>query len=138
MLGTSRIIVFVATTNAAKATEFYHGTLGLSLVDDNPAAIVFDSNGRMLRIQKVEEFDPAAIGATCSARMAIATAIDARSAARRTEPNIFIDRAFPAQQTAGNRPMRHGSEQSWATMTSCCSAKPTAIHVAYPACERTQ
>ena len=33
--------------------------LGLSLVEDSPFALVFDSNGTTLRVQKVEQVTPA-------------------------------------------------------------------------------
>jgi hypothetical protein len=33
--------------------------LGLSLIDDSPFALVFDAQGTMLRIQKVQDFSPA-------------------------------------------------------------------------------
>ena len=39
--------------------RFYRDTLGLSLVSDDPFAIVFDANGTMLRVQKVKELQPA-------------------------------------------------------------------------------
>ena len=55
----SKIIAFVATQNPANALTFYRDTLGLSLVNDDPFAIVFDVNGTMLRVQKVKEIAPA-------------------------------------------------------------------------------
>ena|ERR1700754_592026 len=55
----SKIISFVATQNAARAMEFYAGTLGLTLISDDPFALVFDANGTMLRVQKVHELVPA-------------------------------------------------------------------------------
>jgi catechol 2,3-dioxygenase-like lactoylglutathione lyase family enzyme len=55
----SKIICFVATTQAAKAREFYENTLGLKFVSDDPFAIVFDTEGTMLRVQKVRELTPA-------------------------------------------------------------------------------
>jgi catechol 2,3-dioxygenase-like lactoylglutathione lyase family enzyme len=51
----SKIISFVATRNPASALKFYAETLGLTLVSDDPFAIVFDANGTMLRVQKVHE-----------------------------------------------------------------------------------
>ena len=51
----SKIISFAATKDAARALEFYAGTLGLKLVSDDPFALVFDANGTMLRVQKVHE-----------------------------------------------------------------------------------
>jgi catechol 2,3-dioxygenase-like lactoylglutathione lyase family enzyme len=51
-------MAFVATTNAATARRFYADVLGLPLVEDNPFALVFDVNGTMLRVQKVERIEP--------------------------------------------------------------------------------
>ncbi len=56
---TSKIISFVATQHPARAREFYEATLGLKLVGDDPFALVFDVNGTMLRVQKVQELHPA-------------------------------------------------------------------------------
>jgi catechol 2,3-dioxygenase-like lactoylglutathione lyase family enzyme len=54
----SKAICFVATQNPVSALEFYSRTLGLTLISDDPFAIVFDANGTMLRVQKVEKLDP--------------------------------------------------------------------------------
>jgi catechol 2,3-dioxygenase-like lactoylglutathione lyase family enzyme len=53
MLGSTNIMAFVATTDAAKTRAFYEGTLGLRLMSDEPYALVFDANGTTLRAQKV-------------------------------------------------------------------------------------
>ena len=58
MLNQSKIIALIATQNPEAATKFYEQTLGLRLVADEPFAIVFDANGTMLRLQKVESFQP--------------------------------------------------------------------------------
>jgi catechol 2,3-dioxygenase-like lactoylglutathione lyase family enzyme len=58
MIG-SKLIGFVATQNPARACQFYAETLGLELVSDDPFALVFDVNGTMLRVQKVQEVVPA-------------------------------------------------------------------------------
>ena len=55
MLTNARIGSFVATADAAKAREFYENILGLEFVSDEPYAVVFNSNGTTLRIQKVTE-----------------------------------------------------------------------------------
>ena len=55
----SKVIGFVATQNPASARKFYAETLGLRLISDDPYAIVFDANGTMLRVQKVQELLPA-------------------------------------------------------------------------------
>jgi catechol 2,3-dioxygenase-like lactoylglutathione lyase family enzyme len=54
MLGSSHIMAFVATTDAAKTRAFYEGALGLRLVSDEQYALVFDANGTTLRAQKVQ------------------------------------------------------------------------------------
>jgi catechol 2,3-dioxygenase-like lactoylglutathione lyase family enzyme len=59
MLGSSNAIAFVATTNAQAARQFYERVLGLRFVADEHFALVFDLNGRMLRIFKIEAHTPA-------------------------------------------------------------------------------
>jgi catechol 2,3-dioxygenase-like lactoylglutathione lyase family enzyme len=60
MLTKNNAISFVATRDAGAARSFYEGTLGLQFVADEYFALVFDANGRMLRIAKVDDFAPAA------------------------------------------------------------------------------
>jgi len=55
----SKIIGFVATRNPASARKFYEGALGLAFISEDPFAVVFDVNGTMLRVQKVQELLPA-------------------------------------------------------------------------------
>lgn len=55
MLGTNKIIAFVATGDAQRAKEFYRETLGLPLVSEEPFALVFDAGGTMLRVTPVEK-----------------------------------------------------------------------------------
>ena len=55
----SKIISFVATKKPELALKFYADTLGLKLITDDPFALVFDTNGTMLRVQKVELLLPA-------------------------------------------------------------------------------
>lgn len=59
MLSTSDIIAFVATTDSERARAFYEGVLGLSLLADEPSALVFDAKGVSLRIAKVRALDAA-------------------------------------------------------------------------------
>jgi catechol 2,3-dioxygenase-like lactoylglutathione lyase family enzyme len=58
VLSSASIMAFVATTDAARSRAFYEGVLGLRFVADEPVALVFDANGTMLRIQKVQELTP--------------------------------------------------------------------------------
>ncbi|MDB4988024.1 MAG: Glyoxalase/bleomycin resistance protein/dioxygenase [Myxococcaceae bacterium] len=60
MLSQADIIAFVATMDAPRAKSFYQDTLGLSLLEDTPFALVFDAHGTMVRIQKVASLVPAA------------------------------------------------------------------------------
>jgi catechol 2,3-dioxygenase-like lactoylglutathione lyase family enzyme len=56
----SKLVAFVATTDAAKARTFYEDVLGLRLVaDESPFALVFDANGTMLRVTSVHAHCPA-------------------------------------------------------------------------------
>jgi catechol 2,3-dioxygenase-like lactoylglutathione lyase family enzyme len=60
MLNNSNVVAFVATSRPQSAKSFYQQTLGLRLVLDDAFAIVFDANGVMLRVQKVQEHIPPA------------------------------------------------------------------------------
>ncbi len=55
MLGTCDLIAFAATTDPARAREFYESVLGLRFVADEPHSLVFDANGTMLRVQKAQQ-----------------------------------------------------------------------------------
>ncbi len=58
MLNKSKVVTFVATSRPESAKIFYEKTLGLRLLADDDFAIVFDANGVMLRIQKIEKHTP--------------------------------------------------------------------------------
>lgn len=60
ILGTSKLVAFVATTDPEKARAFYQGVLGLRLVEDEkPFALIFDAHGIMLRVTAVHKHHPA-------------------------------------------------------------------------------
>lgn len=63
MLSSASLVAFAATLNPVAARRFYEEVLELRLVADEPFALVFDANGTMLRIQKVERFEPLAFTA---------------------------------------------------------------------------
>jgi catechol 2,3-dioxygenase-like lactoylglutathione lyase family enzyme len=54
MLVSEHSIAFIATTRPEQARVFYRAVLGLRLIEDTPSALIFDANGTMLRIQKVQ------------------------------------------------------------------------------------
>ena len=55
---TAKLIGFIPTRDADRARAFYESTLGLRFVSDDGFALVFDSNGSMIRIARVQEFTP--------------------------------------------------------------------------------
>jgi catechol 2,3-dioxygenase-like lactoylglutathione lyase family enzyme len=59
MLGSMPIIAFVATTNPARAKEFYANVLGLELLSEDGFALMFDAGGTNLRVAIVRELQPA-------------------------------------------------------------------------------
>ncbi len=59
MLGTMDITGFIPTTDAARARTFYEKALGLRFVSDDDFAVVFNANGNMIRVVKVQRFAPA-------------------------------------------------------------------------------
>jgi len=58
MLGSTSLVAFVATTDGARARQFYGETLGLKIVSDDPYALVCDVAGIPLRIQKIGTLSP--------------------------------------------------------------------------------
>ena len=60
VLGSQKLIAFLATRDPERAKKFYRDTLGLRLASEQlPFALVFDANGTMLRVTIVQEI-PAA------------------------------------------------------------------------------
>jgi catechol 2,3-dioxygenase-like lactoylglutathione lyase family enzyme len=55
----NRLVTFLITTNADGAISFYRDALGLKFHRDDGFALVFETDGVMLRIAKVPEFTPA-------------------------------------------------------------------------------
>jgi catechol 2,3-dioxygenase-like lactoylglutathione lyase family enzyme len=58
VLGASKVMAFVTTADAARARSFYGDVLGLRPVSDEPVALVFESGGTTLRVQKVRSVTP--------------------------------------------------------------------------------
>lgn len=54
-----RIVAFVATTDLARARDFFAGVLGLPLVEASPFACVFDGGGAPLRVTLAPSVVPA-------------------------------------------------------------------------------
>jgi catechol 2,3-dioxygenase-like lactoylglutathione lyase family enzyme len=54
MLTNAALIAFIATAHPDQARVFYSEVLGLPLREESPFALVFDAQGTMLRVQKVD------------------------------------------------------------------------------------
>ena len=55
----TRMIGFLITNDAARATSFYRDVLGFEVLGEDEYAVVFDANGTMLRVNKGRDFKPA-------------------------------------------------------------------------------
>ena len=58
MLVGAKLVAFAATTDGARAAEFYTKVLGLSVRYEDHFAVSIDSGGIELRLQKLERFTP--------------------------------------------------------------------------------
>lgn len=66
MLADAPLIAFVPVTDLARARRFYETTLGLSVIDENPSAVVVSSHGVTLRLTQVAD-GPATVLTICRA-----------------------------------------------------------------------
>lgn len=55
VLAGASFVGFIPVRDLAAARAFYEGTLGLTVVEHNPFALVLDANGTMLRVTPVPE-----------------------------------------------------------------------------------
>jgi catechol 2,3-dioxygenase-like lactoylglutathione lyase family enzyme len=55
ILGSQKLVAFLATRDPSRAKEFYRDTLGLPVVSEDEFALVFDAAGTMLRVTRVQE-----------------------------------------------------------------------------------
>jgi catechol 2,3-dioxygenase-like lactoylglutathione lyase family enzyme len=58
MLNRAKVIAFAPAKDLQAARKFYAGVLGLRFVSEDPFAAVFEAGGTMLRVSKVEDFEP--------------------------------------------------------------------------------
>lgn len=59
MLGSHKLVAFVATRDPVRAKAFYGDTLGLRLISEDQFALMFDAHGTVLRVSIVVELVPA-------------------------------------------------------------------------------
>jgi hypothetical protein len=55
VLQLQKLLAFLATSEPGRARSFYRDTLGLTLVSEDPFALVFDAAGTMLRVAVVSQ-----------------------------------------------------------------------------------
>lgn len=58
MLESLNLIAFLSTSRPADSREFYQQKLGMLFMGEDPNFLIFDSNGTVLRIQKVGSYTP--------------------------------------------------------------------------------
>ena len=90
----SRLVCFIATADADRARAFYHGKLGLALVEDSGYALVFDANGTQLRVQRVDAVAPhayTALGWEVDDLAASVRVLAARGVAMVRFPGLALD-----------------------------------------------
>jgi len=58
ILGQAKAMSFVCTTSRENTKKFYGETLGLKLMSEDPFAVVYETDGRMLRIPSLTDFKP--------------------------------------------------------------------------------
>lgn len=109
VLGSYKLMAFVATLDPARAKAFYGGTLGLRLVSEDRFALVFDANGTTLRVSTVRELAPAkftVLGWEVPDIVAAATALEAAG--------VNLERyGFPDQDERGIWTAPGGARVAW-------------------------
>ena len=94
MLNASRLVCFIATTDADRARAFYRDALGLALIEDGGYALVFDANGTQLRVQRVATVAPhpyTALGWEVADVAATVRALAANGVAMARFPGLPLD-----------------------------------------------
>jgi len=59
MFSLGKIMGFLQTKDATRARSFFEGKLYLRFLSEDPYAVVFESNGTMIRVAKAKDFQPA-------------------------------------------------------------------------------
>jgi catechol 2,3-dioxygenase-like lactoylglutathione lyase family enzyme len=108
-LAVAELVAFLATTDAERAKAFYRDTLGLTLLADDPFALVFDANGTRLRMQKVPQHQPLPFTALGFEVASIAAAVAAL-----TQKGVRFER-FPGmdQDPSGVWSAPSGAKVAW-------------------------
>jgi predicted enzyme related to lactoylglutathione lyase len=60
VLGSAELVAFVPAVDLVRSRAFYEGSLGLTVLDQGPGALVLDAAGTTVRVTKVASHVPAA------------------------------------------------------------------------------
>lgn len=104
-----KFMAFSATTKPDKARAFYENVVGARFVEDSPFALVFDVNGTMLRVQKVEKLTPHAF-TQLGFEVTDLSAVVAQWKSRGAE---FLIIGFPGQDKDGIWTAPGGARIAW-------------------------
>jgi catechol 2,3-dioxygenase-like lactoylglutathione lyase family enzyme len=94
LLASCDLVAFVGVSDLDRAREFYADTLGLSLLEENPAALVIDGNGTTLRVTLVpapQQASYTVLGWTVPDIQAAITSLSARGVIFERFPGIEQD-----------------------------------------------
>ena len=59
MLKSAQVVLLLTITDAARSRTFYEDVLGLTFMSDDPFALAFKTDDRILRLAKVKTMNPA-------------------------------------------------------------------------------
>jgi catechol 2,3-dioxygenase-like lactoylglutathione lyase family enzyme len=105
----AKLMSFVSTTNPDKARTFYRDVLGLTLITEEPLALVFDAAGVMLRVSVVKELTPQPFTVLGWQVPDIRTSLNELKA----KGVIFEQYGFPGQDADGIWTTLDGTRVAW-------------------------
>lgn len=93
ILGSQKLMAFIATRDPSRAKAFYRDTLGLRLVSEDQFAMVFDAAGTLLRVTTVQE-----VGAVKYTVLGWQVSDISRTAKRLHEAQVMLEQYAGMQQ----------------------------------------
>ena len=115
MLKQEKLVAMLGTTKPEAARAFFEGALGLTFVGDFPHALIFDSGGVRLMVQKTDAVSPprgTALGWNVSDLAGVMAGLVERGVTFERFPGMDQDE-MGVWRPAGPR-LAHPAERSWA------------------------
>ena len=109
MLGKYDLMAFVSTAEPAKAREFYESKLGLEVLAADDYGVMYNVNGRRLRLSYVQELKPAPYSVLCWVVPEITSAV----AALVLKEVVFEQYEGMGQDAAGIWRSPDGTQVAW-------------------------